>query len=111
MMEPSNFKDLPNIAKRLRYTILIKQYSMYEFEHQIYLDGAWEYFFRKHGEVAVHFFPLDILRPYAFPDASRNIWREIIKRFTRELQESVKQEEKKPNNVACKNRKPEILSF
>lgn len=110
MLEPLNFKDLPYIAKRLRYTILIKQSLMYEFKHQIYLEGAWEYFFRKHGEVAVQFFPLDILRPYAFPDASRNIWTEIIKRFTRELQESIKQEEAEPNNVAYKNRIPEILS-
>lgn len=109
-MEPLNFENLPNIAKSLRYTILIKQSSMYEFKHQIYLDGASDYFFRKHTEVAVHYFPLDILRPYAFPDASIYVWREIIKRFTSELLESIKIEETKLKNRVCKNRIPEILS-
>lgn len=109
-MKPLNFENLPNIAESLRYTILIKQSSMYEFKHQIYLDGASDYFFRKHAEVAVHFFPLDILRPYAFPDAFTVVWREIIKRFTRELQESIKIEETELNNSAYKNRIPDILS-
>lgn len=109
-MKPLNFENLPDIAESLRYTILIKQSSMYEFKHQIYLDGASDYFFRRHAEVAVHFFPLDILRPYAFPDALTVVWREIIKRFTRELQESIKIEETELNNSAYKNRTPEILS-
>lgn len=109
-MEPLNFENLPNIAKSLRYTILIKQSSMYEFKHQIYLDGASDYFFRKHAQVAVHYFPLDILRLYAFPDAPKYVWREIIKRFTSELLESIKIEETELKNRACKNRIPEILS-
>lgn len=109
-MKPLNFENLPNIAESLRYTILIKQSSMYEFKHQIYLDGASDYFFRRHAEVAVHFFPLDILRPYEFPDVLNYVWGEIIKRFTREIQESIKIEGTGLNNSASKNRIPEILS-
>lgn len=109
-MEPLNFENLHVTAKSLRYTILIKQSSMFEFKHQIYLDGASDYFFRKHSEVAVQFFPLDILRPYAFPDADRDVWRKIIIRFTKEIQESITRKETEPNNGACKNRISEILS-
>lgn len=109
-MVPLNFENLSNVAKRLRFTILIKQYSMYEFKHQIYFDGASDYFFRNHTEVAVHHFPLDILRQYAFPDASIDVWREIIKRFTRELQEGINKQEIEHNITACRNRIPEILS-
>lgn len=108
-MEPLNFENLPNIAKGLRYTILVEQSSMYEFKHQIYLDGASDYFIRSHTKVAVHFFPLDILRPYEFRDAPIDVWREVIERFTRELQESIKIMETEPNNTACK-KIPEILS-
>lgn len=109
-MEPLNFENLHVTATSLRYTILIKQSSMFEFKHQIYLDGASDYFFRKHSEVAVHFFPLDILRPYTFPDATRDVWKEIIIRFTKEIQESITKKETEPNNGACKNRISEILS-
>lgn len=109
-MVPLNFENLSNVAKSLRFTILIKHSSMYEFTHQIYFDGASDYFFREHTLVAVHFFPLDILRQYAFPDAPIDVWREIIQRFTRELQESLNKQEMERNITACRNRIPEILS-
>lgn len=85
---PLNFENLPTIAESLKYTILLKQSTMFEFKHQIYLDGASDYFFRKYPGAAVRFFPLDIIRPYAFSDASPKVWSDLIQRFKKELQEN-----------------------
>lgn len=84
---PLNFENLPTIAESLKYTILLKQSTMFEFKHQIYLDGASDYFFRKYPG-AVRYFPLDIIRPYAFSDASPNVWSDLIERLKKELQEN-----------------------
>lgn len=85
---PLNFENLLTIAESLKYTILLKQSTMFEFKHQIYLDGASDYFFRKYPGAAVRYFPLDIIRPYAFLDASPKVWSDLIQRFKKELQEN-----------------------
>lgn len=109
-MEPLNFENLHMIAERLIYTILVKQSTMFEFKHQIYLDGASDYFLRKYSDVAVRNFPLDIIRSYAFPDASTGVWDNLIKRFKRELQENKNLQETKMDIESCKNKIPEVLS-
>lgn len=93
---PLNFENLLTIAESLKYTILLKQSTMFEFKHQIYLDGASDYFLRKYPGAAVRYFPLDIIRPYAFSDASPKVWSDLIERFKTELQE------KEQNNEADK---------
>lgn len=86
-MEPLLFKNLYDTAMRLKDVILVKHANMFEFKHQIYLEGVSDYFFRhsQYSEVAVKHFPLDILRPYEFPGALENILRAIIQRFKKEI--------------------------
>lgn len=109
-MEPLNFENLHTVAERLIYTILVKPSTMFEFKHQIYLDGASDYFLRKYPDVTVRNFPLYIIRSYAFPDASSSVWDNLIQRFKRELQENVNLQETKMNIESCKNMIPEVLS-
>lgn len=86
-MEPLLFKNLYDTAMGLKDVILVKHANMFEFKHQIYLEGVSDYFFRhpKYSEVAVKNFPLDILRPYEFQGALENILRDIIQRFKKEI--------------------------
>lgn len=109
-MEPLNFENLHVVAERLIYTILVKPSSMFEFKHQIYLDGAGYYFLRKYPEVAVRNFPLNIIRSYAFPDAVSSVWDNLIQRFYRELQENINLQETEMDFRSCKNMIPEVLS-
>lgn len=109
-MEPLNFENLLTVAERLIYTILVKSSTMFEFKHQIYLDGASDYFFRKIPDVTVRNFPLNIIRSYAFPDASSPVWDSLIQRFTRELQENINLQETKMNIEPCEKMIHEVLS-
>lgn len=109
-MEPLNFEKLHTVAESLKYTILVKQSMMFEFKHQIYLDGASDYFLRKNPEVAVRNFPLTIIRSYDFPDASTSVWDNLINRFKRELQENINLQETKMDIKSCRNMIPEVLS-
>lgn len=86
-MEPLLFKNLYDTAMRLKDVILVKHANMFEFTHQIYLEGVSDYFFRhpQYSKVAVKHFPLDILRPYEFPGALKNILQDIIQRFKKEI--------------------------
>lgn len=86
-MKPLLFKNLFDTAMGLKDVILVKHANMFQFKHQIYLEGVSDYFFRhpQYSIVAVKHFPLDILRPYEFPGALENILREIIKRFKKEM--------------------------
>lgn len=86
-MEPLLFKNLYDTAMRLKDVILVKHANMFQFKHQIYLEGVSDYFFRhpQYSKVAVKHFPLDILRPYEFPGALENILLDIIQRFKKEI--------------------------
>lgn len=84
-MEPLNFENLNERAKELEGKILIKHFSIYEFQHQIYLEGLSDYFFRNHFEVAVQHFPLDILRTYEFQDISEKRLSILVNRLIQEL--------------------------
>lgn len=86
-MEPLNFENLHTTAESLINTILVKPSTMFEFKHQIYLEGVSDYFFRhpQYSKVAVKHFPLDILRPYEFPGALENILQDITQRFKKEI--------------------------
>lgn len=86
-MEPLLFKNLFETAMGLKDVILVKHANMFEFKHQIYLEGVSDYFFRhsQYSTVAVKHFPLDILRPYEFPGAFDNILRELTQRFKKEI--------------------------
>lgn len=86
-MEPLLFKNLFDTAMELKDVLLVKHANMFEFKHQIYLEGVSDYFLRhpQYSKVAVKHFPLDILRPYEFPGALENVWQEIIQRFKKEI--------------------------
>lgn len=109
-MEPLDFENLPKIAESLKYTILVKHSEMFEFKHQIYLDGACEYFLRKNSEVAVRNFPLYIIRSYAFPDAFMIDWKYLVQRFMKELQDNLTFQDTNRDLESCKNMIPEVLS-
>lgn len=84
-MKPLKFENLNERAKELEDKILIKHFLMYEFQHQIYLEGLSDYFFRNHFEVAVQHFPLDILRTYEFQDITENRLSYLVRRLMQEL--------------------------
>lgn len=86
-MEPLLFKNLFDTAMELKDVILVKHADIFEFKHQIYLEGVSDYFLRhpQYSKVAVKHFPLDILRPYEFSGALENILQEIIQRFKKEI--------------------------
>lgn len=84
-MKPLTFENLNEKAKELEGKILIKHFSMYECQHQIYLEGLSDYFFRNHFEVAVQHFPLNILRTYAFREITENRLSILVRRLMREL--------------------------
>lgn len=84
-MKPLNFENLNERAKELEDKILIKHISMYEFQHQIYLEGLSDYFFRAHFEVAAQYFPLEILRTCEFQDISEKRLGFLVRRIIQEL--------------------------
>lgn len=109
-MEPLNFENLHTTADSLLYTILVKPSTMFEFKHQIYLDGASDYFLRKYSDVAIRYFPLDIIRSYAFPDAFTSDWDILHQRFKRELQKNLSLQETEMDIESSKSVIPEVLS-
>lgn len=84
-MKPLKFENLNERAKELEGKILIKHLSMYECQHQIYLEGLSDYFFRNHFEVAVQHFLLDILRTYEFQSISEKRLSILVRRLIQEL--------------------------
>lgn len=109
-MEPLDFENLYTIAESLIYTILVKSSTMFEFKHQIYLDGASDYFLRKYPDVTVRNFPLDIIRSNAFPDADTSDWDNLCQRFKRELQKNISLQETEREMESWKSMIPKILS-
>lgn len=84
-MKPLKFENLNERAKELEGKILIKHRSMYECQHQIYLEGLSDYFFRNYFKVAVQHFPLDILRTYEFQNISEKRLSILVRRLIQEL--------------------------
>lgn len=84
-IKPLHFEDLNERAIELKDKILIKYHSMYEFKHQIYLDGLTDYFFREHFEVAVKHFPLYILRTCEFQAISEKRLGILVRRLIHDL--------------------------
>lgn len=84
-LKPLNFENLYERAAELEYTMLIPHATMYEFQHQLYLEGVIDYFFSNHPDVAIKHFPLDLLRAYEFECADATCWKEIIHRLVAEM--------------------------
>lgn len=84
-MEPLSFENLNEKACELEDTVLIKHYTMFEFKHQIYLEGVSEYFFRKYFDAVVDHFPLDILREYQMHDNSADKVDKLVRRLKEEI--------------------------
>lgn len=84
-MKPLNFEDLNEKATELKDKILVKHHSMYEFKHQIYLEGLTDYFLREHFEVAVQHFPLYILRTCEFQTIAERRLIILVSRLIQEL--------------------------
>lgn len=84
-IKPLHFEDLNERAIELKDKILIKHHSMYEFKHQIYLEGLVDYFFREHFEVAVKHFPLYILRTCEFQTISETRLNNLVRRLIHDL--------------------------
>lgn len=81
-----NFENnLYEKATNLEETVLIKHHSMFEFKHQIYLQGVSDYFFRAHFEAVVDYFPLSILRTFEFQDISKDKTDRIVDRLKKEI--------------------------
>lgn len=84
-LKPLNFENLYERAAELEHTMLIPQATMFEFQHQLYLEGVIDYFFKEHPDVAIKYFPLDLLRAYEFECADVICWKEIIHRLVAEI--------------------------
>lgn len=84
-IKPLHFKNLNEKAIELKDKILIKHHSMYEFKHQIYLEGITDYFFREHFEVAVRHFPLYILRTCEFQAIAEKRLSSLVRRLIHDL--------------------------
>lgn len=88
-MKPLNFRNLLEKAKSLEHTILIRFDKVFAFKHHIYLEGVSDYFTREYPGVAVHFFPLEILRLCTFSSVLTRVWDEMKKRLLTEIQKDV----------------------
>lgn len=80
-MKPLQTENLYEIAKYLERKLLLKHLTM----HEVYLNGVRDYFMRKHWEVAVPHFPLDILRTDEFKDMSVERLKKLVERFKKEI--------------------------
>lgn len=88
-MKPLNFRNLLEKAQSLEHTILIRFDKVFAFKHHIYLEGVSDYFTRKYPGVAVHFFPLEILRLCTFSSVLTRVWDEMKNRLLTEIQEDI----------------------
>ena len=84
-MIPLSFDNLREVAIELEGSVLIKHYTMFEFKHQIYMEEVSEYFFRKHFDAFVDYFPLGILRTHDMPEISTAEVTRLVDRIKREL--------------------------
>lgn len=84
-MKPLSFDNLREVAKELEDSVLIKHNIMFEFKHQIYLEEVSEYFFRRHFDAFVDYFPLTILRTHDMPEISTAEVTRLVNRIKREL--------------------------
>lgn len=88
-MKPLNFRNLLEKAQSLEHTILIRFDKVFAFKHHIYLEGVSDYFTREYPGVAVHFFPLEILRLCTFSSVLTRVWVEMKNRLLTEIQEEI----------------------
>lgn len=84
-MKPFSFHNLNERAEELLDTVLIRPNGTFEFKHQIYLEGAIDYFFREHFDSCVDFFPLSILRTCEMQDVSKDQMSKLIDRMKKEI--------------------------
>lgn len=86
-MKPLSFDNLYDKARELEGKVLIKHHSnMFEFKHQVYLQGVSEYFFRRYAVVAAECFPLDILRTAKLYEIFPELVIKLIERLKKEIQ-------------------------
>ena len=85
-MEPLFYNNLYENAKRLEGTVLIKHQSFFEFKHQIYLQAVSNYFFKKHFDAVVEYFPMNFVRTYEMHDLSKEQIIRIAERLRKEIE-------------------------
>lgn len=103
-MEPLFYNNLYEIANRLEGTVLIKHQSLFEFKHQIYLQAVSHYFFKKHFDAVVEYFPMNILRTYELHDLKKEQIIRIAKRLRKEIEKKFVSE-----TLSCKMLKEPVL--
>lgn len=85
--EPLSFSYLKEKAERFENEFLVKVNEMYEFRHQIYLNGIADYFFQRHFDSVVHHFPFAILRTCELLyDISQEDLNKLLERLKKEIQ-------------------------
>lgn len=104
MMEPLVYNNLYETANRLEGTVLIKHQSVCEFKHQIYLQAVSHYFFKKHFDAVVEYFPMNILRTYEMHDLSKEQIIRIAERLSKEIENRIVSE-----TLSCKMLKEPVL--
>lgn len=84
-MKPLQYENLCEKANMLENKLLIKSKTMYEFEHQIYLEGLSDYFLNTYSDAAVKHFPMHILRYCVFETINRKWLELILERFEKDI--------------------------
>lgn len=80
-IKPIQAENLHEIAKKLERTLFLKHLTL----HEVYLNGVRDYFLRTYWEVAVPYFPLDILRTGEFKNMSEECSNKLVERFKQEI--------------------------
>lgn len=86
-MHPVSFQNLREKAEELIETVLIRPNRTFQFKHQIYLEGAIDYFFRENFDAFVDLFPLSFLRTCEMQDVSEEQISKLISRMIKEIVE------------------------
>lgn len=84
-MKPLHYENLCDKADMLENKLLIKSKTMYEFEHQIYLEGVGNYFLNTYPDAAVKHFPMHILRYCVFETINRKCLEMMLERFEKDI--------------------------
>ncbi|XP_062612349.1 uncharacterized protein LOC134274109 [Saccostrea cucullata] len=87
-LEPLEFANLIEIAEDFKERMLVEHSgSCYQLKHQIYVDGVVGYFCVEKSEIAVKFFPLDLLREQDFIGVQSECRAKLIERFKKEIKD------------------------
>ena len=84
-IEKYTYEGLDEKAQELEGKYLIKNENMYEFKHQIYLEGVGNYFLRHYFKFAIKYFSIDILKFCDGLDLSKDDFDDTIKRTRKDL--------------------------